>query len=162
MVVTACDGGVRYMDFGGDGWPCILTVVAVTQIYACVKTHKPVYRQHCQKLILFITCKYKKQRSLIVLTPILFWSAKQNCEWLLILWFVLQLQKIPKCHLLAATGAVSFVWQSALSGLLPTEGNAEGQAAGERGGEGTSRGWRYSPCSRGIHNIVEKTNIKQR
>lgn len=44
------------------------------------------------------------------------WSAKQKPKCSLLLWFVLQLQKIPKCHLLATTGAVSIVWQSAQSG----------------------------------------------
>lgn len=40
---------------------------------------------------------------------ILFWSVKQKPDFS-IRWFVPLLQKIPKCHLLAATGAVSLVW----------------------------------------------------
>lgn len=46
-------GGIRYKEvLGSDGQLCILTVVVVTQIHACVKTHTPVYHHHYQKPIL--------------------------------------------------------------------------------------------------------------
>ena len=58
----------------------------------------------------------------------LLWSIKQVPEWSLTLWFVLWLQKIPKCHLLATTGAVSWSgnqhWQDIHGGQCRVPGSA--------------------------------------
>lgn len=149
MVVRVRDRGSQIHGFWGDGWLCILIVVAVTQIYACIKTHKPVYCHHYQKPILFITCKYKKHRSLSVwLIDILFWSAKQNLEW----FFILCLFNCRKYQ-----SATSWPPQvlSALCGNQHCQGTYWGQCRGPGSQEGGGWGYLkrlkvYSPCSRGI------------
>lgn len=90
---------------------------------------------------------------------ILLWSVKEKAEWFLIVWFVLLLQKIPKCHLLATTGAVSLAIN--IDGVF-TGGKAECQQPAV--GMEVPKMLKVQSCSRGIPNpvgSVEETNIKQ-
>lgn len=86
----------------------------------------------------FVTCEYKNTAPCLFWSPdSLLWSVKQKPQRFLTLWFVLSLQKIPKCHLLAATGAVSLAINT---DRASAGGNAERQAPW--------RGWKYQGCWR--------------
>ena len=58
-------GGVWHKFWGVVRWLCIFTVVLVPEIYACMKTYRPVYHHHYQ--ILFIICKFRRYSSWIIL-----------------------------------------------------------------------------------------------
>lgn len=113
-------------------WLCIFTKV-VPEIYACMKTYRPVYHHHYQ--ILFIICKFRRYSSWIVLISRSTLVNKAGTWVDFTLWFVLWLQKIPKCHLLATTGAVSCLAISI--DRISTGGNAECHRQ-RRGGDGSA------------------------
>lgn len=50
---------------GGNGMTAYLHCGGMPEIYACMKTHRPVYHHHYQTL--FIICKFTRYSSLVVL-----------------------------------------------------------------------------------------------